>query len=314
MAIGQRGILVSRTQAKRLSKPQPPKLKPPPMSTPQNPTPEENLGLWCPAGGTFYICQTSAPRFLGCCETDPCASGGQCAADALRPASYSVRYYAGQHQSCAWPYDESEWYTCDFATPPFLGCCARDPCDAGCPDVDLVPARLDDDDDVAAPFLAPGTCVGGASTCVAASTPGSTESGLGGETENSNPDMGESSQTRSSRRTGLIVGLSMMGVVIMLILVGFWIWRHKKADLRESRSPRPSRSSSSSSEDSHDRPEMAVRDDDETDPRVGSQIIQRHNRSWAFVGEDLRKENVSPLSEGSIREPSTNGQLHVVNP
>lgn len=113
--------------------------------------PEQEYGLTCPYGGNFYICLSTSPRFLGCCETDPCSQGGECPPALLRPASYAS--YAGPHQSCASPFDEREWYTCDDAIPKFMGCCVRDPCNEGCTDADLISARLDDDDSIAAPFL-----------------------------------------------------------------------------------------------------------------------------------------------------------------
>ncbi|KAI1104703.1 hypothetical protein F4804DRAFT_175377 [Jackrogersella minutella] len=185
-------------------------------------SPQSRYGLSCPSGGSFYICQTSPTRFLGCCETDPCSSGGSCAADSLRAASYAS--YPGGAQSCAAP--AGEWYTCDFATPRFMGCCARDPCDAGCPAADLVPARLDDDDAVAAPFLVQVARSSVGSTSVQTASP--TTTGAGGEASSSGGIAGEPSHIPASRYTGLIVGLSTAAILVLLLVMGVAIcWRRR---------------------------------------------------------------------------------------
>ncbi|KAI0833179.1 hypothetical protein F5Y06DRAFT_280530 [Hypoxylon sp. FL0890] len=235
-------------------------------------SPVEEYGLSCPAGGSFYICISSQVRFLGCCETDPCSQGGECPVDALRPASYVS--YPGRHQSCVAPYDESEWYTCDFATPKFMGCCKRDPCNEGCPDANLIPARLDDDDGIAAPFLSQPTSTSsssstsssggitsssstsGSSTSTRLETPSRTETGVG-EGAPTSETAKEPSHTPSSRSTGLIVGLTMMGVVILLIIVGTLIWWRKRENIWEFRN-RIHRRSTSSRDDNENQSEKTT--------------------------------------------------------
>ncbi|KAI0108293.1 hypothetical protein F4814DRAFT_451576 [Daldinia grandis] len=152
------------------------------MAPPSSQTPQQKYGLSCPFGGSFYVCLSSPVRFLGCCETDPCSNGGQCRLDELRPASYVD--YPDPHQSCAAPYDEREWYTCDLATPRFMGC---DPCDQGCPDWGLIPARLDDDSNTVASFL--------------------------------------SSPRTPPVNIGLIVGVSVSVAVLVLLVLGATVWR-----------------------------------------------------------------------------------------
>ncbi|KAL7623301.1 hypothetical protein AAE478_006982 [Parahypoxylon ruwenzoriense] len=186
-------------------------------------SPQQKYGLSCPSGGTFYICQSSQIRFIGCCEANPCDSsssppggdGGVCPQEALRPASYAS--YPGRHQTCVAPHDESSWYTCDGARPPFMGCCARNPCNDGCPAADLLPARLDDDDDIAAPFLSPSES---SSTTSSNNSPSPMKSDTAAESS-------RDTQT-PPRSTGLIVGLSMLGVVILLAVVGFMLWKRKR--------------------------------------------------------------------------------------
>ncbi|KAI1140475.1 hypothetical protein F5Y05DRAFT_378588 [Hypoxylon sp. FL0543] len=242
------------------------------MASSEDQSPDKEYGLSCPSGGSFYICTSSQVRFLGCCETDPCSNGGECGADALRPASYVS--YPGSHQSCAAPYDEGDWYTCDFATPKFMGCCTRDPCNEGCPDENLVPARLDDDDSIAAPFLLPPSSssessiittfssstsssgTSSSSTSATLQTPSGTETGV-----SEGPSTGETAkeppQTPTSKPTGLIVGLTMMGIVVLLIIIGILIWWRKRGNIWEFRN-RIRRRSGSSRNDNEDHNEKTT--------------------------------------------------------
>ncbi|KAI8963762.1 hypothetical protein F5Y11DRAFT_346213 [Daldinia sp. FL1419] len=162
------------------------------MASSKSQSPQEKYGLSCPSGGSFYVCESSPDHFIGCCETDPCSNGGQCLVGGLRPASYDN--YPDDHQSCVAPYDENEWYTCDLTTPKFMGCCLQNPCGQGCPDWALIPARLDDDEYIAASFL--------------------------------------NLQSRPPKQVGFIVGLSVMGAILLLVIAcAFWrrkithVWR-----------------------------------------------------------------------------------------
>lgn len=198
------------------------------MASSEDQSPEDRYGLSCPSGGSFYICATSQIRFLGCCGIDPYSKGGECPADALYPASYVN--YSGLHQSCVTPYDESEWYTCDFTAPKFMGCCTRNPCNEGCPNANLIPAQLDDDDGIAAPFLSQPSS--NTSTSTMLETPSQTETGVG-EGVPSSDTAKEPSHTSTSRSTWLIVGLSMTGIVVFLVLVGIMIWWKKRENIWE---------------------------------------------------------------------------------
>ncbi|ROW01907.1 hypothetical protein VMCG_05531 [Cytospora schulzeri] len=128
------------------------------------------LGLTCPDGGDFYVCQDAETQFLGCCTIDPCASGkGYCPQDSLRNSSYSKDSYISiPPENCASPYNSTSWYTCSGVTPPFMGCCASNPCrNNGCPSDDLLAARVDDDPSNASVFL---TATGTAPSSTASSS------------------------------------------------------------------------------------------------------------------------------------------------
>ncbi|KAI0479341.1 hypothetical protein GGR56DRAFT_673267 [Xylariaceae sp. FL0804] len=110
------------------------------------------LGLACPSGGDAYVCAnlSSSSQFVGCCTADPCSTGGMCAADALRPATYDPQANPNlPAQDCMASTGDGGgggaadagvvpwWYTCADTSPPFLGCCTVDACESdqagGCP-------------------------------------------------------------------------------------------------------------------------------------------------------------------------------------
>ncbi|KAI3337560.1 hypothetical protein HD806DRAFT_43456 [Xylariaceae sp. AK1471] len=137
------------------------------------------LGLSCPSGGDFYICQGSETRFLGCCDIDPCDENG-CPSSAVHPASFNAnRYSEIPAESCASSSKPSLWYTCTNG-PTFLGCCSSNPCnnEGVCPEDDLVGAALDDDPSKASVFLtiATATSTSSPSTLIPPTTPTSTSS------------------------------------------------------------------------------------------------------------------------------------------
>lgn len=115
--------------------------------------PVSKLGLNCPAGGDFYICQGNSTQFLGCCTSDPCSDGkGECPQDDLRYSSFNESTYADiQPQECA-NSTAGSWYTCSETDSPFLGCCSTNACDDGCPTEDLLAAKLSDNEKSAAIF------------------------------------------------------------------------------------------------------------------------------------------------------------------
>ncbi|KAL2811928.1 hypothetical protein BDW59DRAFT_155421 [Aspergillus cavernicola] len=98
----------------------------------------------CPSGGTWYVCET-APYFVGCCSSDPCQNSDPVCPD-LYPASYNASAFDGTIYDQIRPNNcignsSSRWFTCNFTTPVFVGCCSSDPCGgAGCPNENVLPA------------------------------------------------------------------------------------------------------------------------------------------------------------------------------
>ncbi|UPK94553.1 hypothetical protein LCI18_005488 [Fusarium solani-melongenae] len=107
--------------------------------------PISDLGLGCPFNGTFYICKDSPTRFIGCCTLSPCGDRkGLCPDEHLVPATFEARYRIPP-QACINDNLAVSWYTCPDISPPFLGCCAVNPCSRrGCPDKELRAAKLSD--------------------------------------------------------------------------------------------------------------------------------------------------------------------------
>ncbi|KAF1847962.1 uncharacterized protein K460DRAFT_414603 [Cucurbitaria berberidis CBS 394.84] len=85
-------------------------------------TPAAPGDFFCPAGGTWYACQTGT-KFIGCCTSDPCGTG--CFGERLRPAGVSTKIY-DQYPggSCG---GNTDFWTC-LTEPTFWGCCNSDPC------------------------------------------------------------------------------------------------------------------------------------------------------------------------------------------
>ena len=169
--------------------------------------PMSDFGLSCPYGGTFYICKDAKSKFLGCCTEDPCVDGtGYCPQSALRYSSYSQDSYRSiPPENCVAPHNESTWYTCSGAVPPFMGCCASNPCtEDGCPVEDLLAARVDDDPTNAAPFLS--------STSTSDASSGDGDSG--------------------GLSTGAIVGIAIGSALAVLIVVGILFFIYKRREKR----------------------------------------------------------------------------------
>ncbi|BCS24224.1 uncharacterized protein APUU_40668A [Aspergillus puulaauensis] len=95
----------------------------------------------CPAGGTWYVCP-SAPYFIGCCSSDPCSntnSNNTSPCPDVYPATFDTAVFDRfAPNNCIGPSSEN-WFTCNFTDPPFVGCCASNPCaeTEGCPKKDV---------------------------------------------------------------------------------------------------------------------------------------------------------------------------------
>ncbi|KAH7263067.1 hypothetical protein BKA59DRAFT_520091 [Fusarium tricinctum] len=122
--------------------------------------PFKQLGLRCPYGGLFYICSTDPVRFIGCCSINPCgARKGLCPDQHLNPASFDkARGGDIPPQGCVNDNVDVAWHNCPGTEPPFLGCCAVDPCSRGsCPRKELRAAKLSDKTKNAEEFLGNGS-------------------------------------------------------------------------------------------------------------------------------------------------------------
>ncbi|KAI0437617.1 hypothetical protein F4803DRAFT_565905 [Xylaria telfairii] len=186
------------------------------------------LGLSCPSGGDFYICQESKARFLGCCGIDPCDDG--CPSSALYSASFDPsKHYTISAQSCVTG-SSALWYTC-VNGPTFLGCCTSNPCnnEGVCPDENLAGARLADDPSRASAFLtatitAP-TVTSPTSITSTTSTPASTI--IPGPTLITASKGG----SPGPNTAGIVGGI--LGGLIILILIGFVFFRCRRRRRRK---------------------------------------------------------------------------------
>ncbi|RDW61160.1 uncharacterized protein DSM5745_10658 [Aspergillus mulundensis] len=103
----------------------------------------------CPAGGTWYACPDQ-PYFVGCCSSDPCTgisprSTSPCPENGTYPASFNPAIFDSFLPNTCIGAENAHWYTCNFTTPPFLGCCLKNPCAEGnCSAEDLVQAAWSD--------------------------------------------------------------------------------------------------------------------------------------------------------------------------
>ncbi|KAL7625955.1 hypothetical protein AAE478_002724 [Parahypoxylon ruwenzoriense] len=200
-----------------------------------NDDPIAYLGLSCPDGGTFHICDNSTVRFIGCCDVDPCADGsGSCPAASLHPAGFDAdRYNEIPGQNCVTPSTSLNWFTC--VDGPFLGCCRSNPCSQGgsCPSDDLVAARLSDDPDSAAVFLSSSSTTSStSSTTSATSSPGADPASTSAPATTSTA--APESPDTSGPPVGKIVGGTVGGVAALILIACFlFLYRRRRAAREE---------------------------------------------------------------------------------
>jgi hypothetical protein len=197
------------------------------------PDPYSTFGLSCPSGGSFYICQNNTTEFIGCCTIDPCGDGsGSCPQANLRNASFSADSYEGlKPQDCV--EETGLWYACKDNKPPFLGCCASNPCPSmTCPAEDLVPAKLSADPGLRDTFLT-----------TAAKSTGSHNSTATGTPSSSSITTSLAEGTGARLATVAIVGISVgVAIVILVLIVGCVFvfkrgWHARKRTERSSATP-----------------------------------------------------------------------------
>ncbi|CAH0045185.1 unnamed protein product [Clonostachys solani] len=116
----------------------------------------DRLGVDCKEGGSFYVCQDKPVQFIGCCTLDPCKTDdGNCPTENLRNTTFNKLYYSQfKAQSCLSNAPQDIFYTCANNDPPFMGCCAQNPCQSnGCAAANLSSAVLSKNKENASVFL-----------------------------------------------------------------------------------------------------------------------------------------------------------------
>ncbi|KAM0281419.1 hypothetical protein ACHAQH_003542 [Verticillium albo-atrum] len=186
------------------------------------------LGLSCPDGGHFYVCEGNATEFIGCCDSNPCGDNdGNCPTSDLRVSSFSTDRYASiPKQSCDDARGPHIWWTCQDNSPPFMGCCASNPCGEGCPQDHLIAAILSDDDSNRLPFMSPAT------TSAETSAVASPTSSPSGEAES-----GGSSGLSSGAIAGIAIGAAAAIAIVVVLIWG--CVRHARKSRERSASEKP---------------------------------------------------------------------------
>ncbi|GAW19219.1 hypothetical protein ANO14919_087040 [Xylariales sp. No.14919] len=190
------------------------------------------LGLSCPSGGDFYICQDNeVRRFLGCCDIDPCGRNqGDCPSSALHPASFNAdRYNDIPAQSCVSSTKDPLWYLCTNG-PTFLGCCVTNPCDneGVCQEDSLAGATLNDNPKMASVFLTATATVIPTSTSSTDRSASTTTSMVIPVTQIPNSDL--NNKNNSAAPIGAIVGgiVGSIAVLGLVVLICFLCRRRRK--------------------------------------------------------------------------------------
>jgi hypothetical protein len=196
----------------------------------------------CPSGGTWYACSnTSAYPFLGCCAgtSDPCSLG--CFAGNLRPASFDPSKW-GTFPDGLCP-STSRFYTCRDSTPPFLGCCKINPCNAGCSGSDLDGAMLPAGSLAEAYYSSVAT----SSATATSQPPNPSSSSTISSTATSTAD--QPPTIHKSQNVGAIAGGAAGGVALIAIIIGWLLYNYLYA--------RRSREIKNSEMDRHNTPKPA---------------------------------------------------------
>ena len=165
----------------------------------------------CKSASTPVQRQSSSHAcYRGCCGTNPCTVG--CAAGWLEPTSFdTAQYGAFSDQQCS----TGLFYSCNFTSPPFWGCCSSNPCatTGGCPSSALVGAFLTTNAALAEPFL---------------SLNSTWESSGAGTTNTTTPSAASSSKSHTGAIAGGVVG----GIAGLAIILCALLWLHRRRKLK----------------------------------------------------------------------------------
>ncbi|EQK98081.1 hypothetical protein G6O67_006219 [Ophiocordyceps sinensis] len=184
---------------------------------------EKRLGIICPGTTTFHVCTDKPSRFVGCCAVDPCGTrDGNCPQASLDATSFhKLSYPDVPGQACVnKKAGGGLWYACADLLPPFLGCCAIDPCrTGGCPSSSLRAAALSDNKTAAAIFL--GEKIPASSSSARSSATSSATGAARGDADG--PGLSN----------GAVAGISVgASVVAILLMAGLVFWLRKRFEVK----------------------------------------------------------------------------------
>ncbi|KAF2721986.1 hypothetical protein K431DRAFT_284426 [Polychaeton citri CBS 116435] len=183
------------------------------------------LNITCPPGGTFYACADTS-RFLGCCRTNPCATG--CPAGNLLPTTFDPAQYGSfGDQQC----DAGSFYTCIYPdNSTFVGCCTQPACgDAHeCPESSLAGAFLSGNPTKAQVFLELNTTWSQESNSTDDGSTIVTVSDAMASTGSSRPSSAAGHASAHPTSIGAIVGGAVGGFAVIVVLILGLLFVHRR--------------------------------------------------------------------------------------
>ncbi|KAJ3494583.1 hypothetical protein NLG97_g3978 [Lecanicillium saksenae] len=151
--------------------------------------------------------------------------------DKIRPATFDPDAYSKiLSQECMGHDANVMWYTCTGTTPPFLGCCAVNPCAKGsCPQSALKPARLSSNEKNASSFLEgiSSTTTSTTATVTPTTTEPAKASGASATPSASTPAGGSRKAMQPATVAGIAIGITAGFLAIALLI--FWLAKRRRA-------------------------------------------------------------------------------------
>ncbi|TQV92741.1 hypothetical protein V2A60_009206 [Cordyceps javanica] len=201
-----------------------------------------SFGIKCVGNGDFYATY-NASAFLGCCAVDPSTTdNGLCPDDKILSMTFDAGAYDKiERQECQIRF--MLWYSCSVTSPPYLGCCNRNPCHNGgvCPLADRKGgARLSDNQKYAYSFLEGVPSILGTTSSSAATTASATTTLPGTSTATSTPSASASASESAPEQSGgggqhgvqpgvvaaIAIGAA-IGALAVALLVFWWVRRRR---------------------------------------------------------------------------------------
>ncbi|KAL8676889.1 MAG: hypothetical protein Q9186_006643, partial [Xanthomendoza sp. 1 TL-2023] len=188
----------------------------------------------CPQGGSWTACGFGS-RFVGCCLNASAACINGCSDSDLKPANFVGHHYLEiTNSDCP---SDSQWYTCAFTTPTFMGCCASNPCSQnGCTLKDLRAASLSKDQARAGPYSAilDPSSMAAIQSAITASAPASSTTGP-------NTDIDTTAAAFSPRHTSVAVVIAgvVCGLAAIALVAAFTFWSVRRRSQHRTSGPIP---------------------------------------------------------------------------